>query len=69
MDVVLIDYPGHIATAVHFATPVEGASVMHGGKSYVICDPTYIGASIGMEMPDFTPSDRTVVPLKRMGKK
>jgi hypothetical protein len=63
LDVVLIDYPGHIATAVHFPTDVKGESVMYNGKRYVICDPTYIGASIGMEMPDFTPADRTVVPL------
>lgn len=65
LEVVLIDYPGHIATAVHFPTDVKGESVEYKGKEYVICDPTYIGASIGMEMPDFTPSDRTVIPLNK----
>lgn len=65
LDVVLIDYPGHIATAVHFDDDVPGAAVMYKGKRYVICDPTYIGAPVGREMPDFTPSDRTVVPLER----
>ncbi len=65
LDVVLIDYPGHIATAVHFPTEVKGESVTYNGKRYVICDPTYIGASIGMEMPDFKPEDRTVVPVGR----
>ena len=64
MDVVLIDYPGHIATAVHFDQPVEGTKFTYRGKSYVVCDPTYIGASIGMEMPEFTPSDRTIIPLE-----
>ncbi len=63
MEVVLIDYPGHMATAVHFTTAVEGESVQYKGKKYIICDPTYIGATIGMEMPDFTPEDRTVVPI------
>lgn len=63
LDVVLIDYPGHIATAVHFPTEVKGESVIYNGKRYVICDPTCLGASIGVEMPDYTPADRTVVPL------
>ena len=63
LDVVLIDYSGHIATAVHFPTDVKGESVLHNGKCYVICDPTYIGAPVGTEMPGFTAADRTVVPL------
>lgn len=65
MDVVLIDYPGHIATAVHFDEDVPGSSVIHNGKRYVICDPTYIGASVGVEMSGFTAADRTVVPLAK----
>ena len=64
LDVVLIDYPGHIATAVHLNEDVPGSSVMHNGKRYVICDPTYIGAPIGKEMPGYKPEDRTVVPLR-----
>jgi len=65
LDVVLIDYPGHLATAVHFPTDVEGEYVLYNGKKYVICDPTYEGASIGMEMPQFDAVDRTVIPLDR----
>lgn len=64
LDVVLVDYPGHLATAVHFPTEVKGESVMYNGKRYVICDPTYIGAPVGVEMPDYTAADRTVVPIK-----
>lgn len=63
LDVVLIDYPGHIATAVHFPTEVEGESVIYNGKRYVICDPTYLGASVGMEMSTYKPSDRKVIPV------
>lgn len=53
LDVVLLDYPNHIATAVCFGEQVEGDYVMVNGKKYIICDPTYIGASIGMAMPQF----------------
>lgn len=53
LDVVLLDYPNHIATAVCFTERVEGDYILVNGKKYVICDPTYIGASIGMAMPQF----------------
>ena len=53
LDVVLLDYPNHIATAVCFTEQVEGDYILVNGKKYVICDPTYIGASIGMAMPQF----------------
>lgn len=65
MDVVLIDYPGHVATAVHFPTEVKGEYVEYNGKKFVICDPTYEGASIGMEMDNFSPNDRTIIPLRK----
>ena len=53
LDVVLLDYPDHIATAVRFKGNVGGDYVMVGGQKYIVCDPTYIGASIGMTMPQF----------------
>ena len=53
LDVVGIDYPGHVATAIAFNTEVAGDSVMYKGKRYVISDPTYINANSGMTMPDF----------------
>lgn len=53
LDVVLLDYPEHIATAVRFNGNVGGDYLMVGGQKYTVCDPTYIGASIGMTMPRF----------------
>ena len=53
LDVVGLDYPGHIATAVKFNSDLTGDRVTHNGKVYVICDPTYINADAGMEMPQF----------------
>jgi len=52
LDVVLLEYPTHIATAVCFKEDVRGDYFNIDGKKYVICDPTYIGASIGKSMPD-----------------
>lgn len=59
MDVILLNYPGHISTAVHFDTHVSGDRLEYNKKTYVICDPTYINADAGMAMPDhknITPS-------------
>lgn len=53
LDVVLLDYPGHIATAVKFNSPVNGDYVNYNGQRYTVCDPTYINAGIGMAMPQF----------------
>lgn len=64
LDCILINYPNHIATAVCFGDEaVEGDAVSYKGKRYVICDPTYINASIGMAMPSYKSTSPTVVPL------
>lgn len=52
-DVHLVHYPMHECTAVNFSQKLNADYYMYQGKQYVICDPTYIGASIGMCMPDF----------------
>ncbi|MFH0992105.1 MAG: hypothetical protein V1799_19050 [bacterium] len=53
LTVVGLDYPGHIATAVLFSTPVEGDSIIFQEKRFTICDPTYINADVGRCMPQF----------------
>lgn len=52
-DVHLVHYPMHECTAVNFSQKLNADYYMYQGKQYVICDPTYVGASIGMCMPDF----------------
>lgn len=63
LDVVLLDYPDHIATAVCFKENVAGDHFMYGGKRYVVCDPTYIGAPVGMTMEDYVDVEFKVLPL------
>lgn len=53
-QVAAVQYPGHIATAVHFASGnPPGDSFTLDGKNFVIADPTYINAPIGKTMPDY----------------
>ena len=53
LDVVIADFPGHIATAVKFSQPVQGDSWKMNGKRYTIADPTYVNANAGMTMPQY----------------
>lgn len=53
LDVVLLDYPNHIASAVHFTEDVPGDNVVLDNTKYVICDPTYIGAPVGACMDQY----------------
>lgn len=52
LDVALIYYPGHLATAVCFNQEVAGDAMIIGGRKFIVCDPTYIGAPVGAQMPD-----------------
>lgn len=52
LDVALIYYPGHLATAVCFDGEVRGDAMIINGRRFIVCDPTYMGAPIGAQMPD-----------------
>lgn len=65
LDVVLLHYPGHLATAVCFDTDdVYGDYLRIDGKRYVVCDPTYINADIGQAMPQYKQTAANVIKTK-----
>jgi hypothetical protein len=50
----IISYPGHEATSLTLPSEgLKGTSYNYDGKTFYISDPTYMGASTGMCMPDF----------------
>ena len=53
LQVVLLDYPDHVTTAVRFSIPVQGDFVQIEGEKYVICDPTYLHAQVGQSIPRY----------------
>lgn len=63
LDVVLIYYPGHLAAAVKFTENVSGDYISYNGSRYIICDPTYINAPVGVTMPDMDNASAFVVVL------
>lgn len=64
LDVILVFYPGHLATAVAFTDNVDGDYIELNGKHYIICDPTYIGAPVGLTMPDMDNKTAKIVLLR-----
>lgn len=49
----LVGYPGHECVALHLDTPIQGCFYKYENKEFYISDPTYIGATTGMCMPNF----------------
>lgn len=63
LDVVLLHYPDHLATAVCFGTEVSGDYLQVDGRRYIVCDPTYINADVGQAMPQYKQTKVEVVPV------
>jgi hypothetical protein len=64
LPVIGLHYPGHVATAVQFPGPAEGATVTHAGRLYTICDPTYIDATVGMCIPAYANRQPEIIPVR-----
>lgn len=64
LEVVGLDFPGHVATAVHFNGKVPGDAITYQGKRYVVADPTFINASVGMTMPDYKNAKPGVIKIR-----
>ena len=66
LPVVLVHYPGqHLATAVKFSNPATtGDYVTVAGEKYLICDPTYINANLGIAMPNLRNTSVEIIKLK-----
>ena len=66
LDVLLLHYPVHLATAVSFGDlDVDGDYMTLDGKKYIVCDPTYIGSSVGDTMPQFKNTKAKIIRIYR----
>ena len=63
LDCILIYYPGHLAAAVAFTEDVKGDYIMLNDRKFVVSDPTYIGAPVGITMPNMDNKSATVILL------
>lgn len=63
LDVALVLWPGHLATAVAFPEELDGDYFTIDGRRYTVCDPTYIGAPVGEAMPQFKGVEAKLIKL------
>ena len=64
LKAILIYYPGHLAMAVHFPEEVSGDYILLEGEKYIVCDPTYIAATVGRTMPGMNNNEARVILLQ-----
>lgn len=64
LDVVLLYYPGHLASAVAFNNEERGDYLNYKNRKYIVCDPTYINAGVGRTMPGMNNQEAQVIALK-----
>lgn len=65
LDVALVYYPGHLATAVAFTDPeVTGDYIDYKGRRYIVCDPTIFYSNVGMTMRGMDNAKAILVPLR-----
>jgi len=53
LSTIAIVYPNHISLGVNIEKDIDGAYVEYNSRKYYTADPTYIGAKLGMVMPEF----------------
>lgn len=62
LEVVALDYPGHVALGVRTAIRSADDFIEENGRKYLVVDPTYIGADAGMAIPAFKHEHPKIVP-------
>jgi len=68
-DVVGLVYTDHVSTALHLPAQPSGDALMFNGMRFVVADPTYINATIGMAMEQYRGVTPRVVPARRFDRK
>lgn len=61
LDAVCLMYTGHVGAAVAFPAPPKGDRITYKGKTYTICDPSYINADVGRSLPDVKGQNARIV--------
>jgi len=62
-EVVAIGFPGHMATAINFNDEVEGTYFKYQNKTFVVADPTFYGAPVGVLISAVSGIKAEVIPL------
>ncbi len=66
LEVIGLEYEGHMATAINFNDKVEGDYIKFKGEKYTVADPTFINAPAGLIMPEYSKTKPKVIELKNL---
>ena len=61
--IIAVGFPGHMATAINFNDETEGARLVLNGSTYIIADPTFYGAPVGILMSSVANKKATIFPI------
>lgn len=53
LKTIALVYPNHISLGINIKESIDGAYVEYNNSKYYTADPTYIGAKLGMIMPEY----------------
>jgi len=62
-DVIALGFPGHMATAISFNQKVEGKRLNYNNNTYIVADPTYYGAPVGVLVTAVNGIKAELIPL------
>ena len=62
-EVLALGFPGHMATAINFGYEIEGTHFNYRNKEFVVADPTYYGAPVGILVSAVAGLKAEVIPL------
>lgn len=65
LETLLVLYPEHMMTAIHFNEDIKGDYCMYNGEKFILCDPTWEGAPIGCVFSKYLDQIPVVVKLER----
>jgi hypothetical protein len=63
LKVIGLVYPDHVTTAVALPGENDADYVLFHGERYVVADPTYIGAPVGMSIPRYVHMKTKIIPV------
>lgn len=61
LSTIAIVYPGHVLLGVNIKEDIPGSYVEYDNDKYYVADPTYIGAKLGMIMPEFEDAEPEII--------
>jgi len=64
-DVIALGFPGHMATAINFNNEVEGEYLVFQNSTYVVADPTFYGAPVGVLVSAVDGTKAELIPLSK----